>query len=222
MAPSTPANHDPALSHGAPAAPAQQPPAQGGGMPTNLSAADLSSMHLNGLDQNQIMNLLRSLPGVFTKVRGPFVSPCLVCRIPCWGGWCWVGGDGKRQKAGEGRWISDLYTRDERDGEHERVGESRGGRALVLALRAAEQRRVGRGAGEARGDDRCLTPSIVLDHEDERSRCDQRRQDLPGGNRGSYLFCRVEGRLLPCAFAPMVLGICGRPQRRQHRAHRRG
>ena len=78
MAPSTPANHDPALSHGAPAASAQQPPAQGGGMPTNLSPADISSMHLNGLDQNQIMNLLRSLPGVFTKVRSPFVSPCLV------------------------------------------------------------------------------------------------------------------------------------------------
>ncbi|KAF5329402.1 hypothetical protein D9619_008977 [Psilocybe cf. subviscida] len=67
MAPNSPPNHDPALSHGA-GAPAVPPPAPAqAGIPSNISAADLSGMHLNGLDQTQILNLLRQLPGVFNK-----------------------------------------------------------------------------------------------------------------------------------------------------------
>ncbi|KAF8900128.1 hypothetical protein CPB84DRAFT_1779378 [Gymnopilus junonius] len=71
MAPTTPATHDPALSHGASAAPAAQPapaPANLQNPPPNLGGAELNGMHLNGLDQNQIMNLLRSLPGMFGKI----------------------------------------------------------------------------------------------------------------------------------------------------------
>ncbi|KAF8970717.1 hypothetical protein BDZ97DRAFT_1790677 [Flammula alnicola] len=68
MPSTTPATHDPALSHAAPAAPASQPAQPGAGLPPNLTAADLNNMQLNGLDQTQIMNLLRSLPGVFTKL----------------------------------------------------------------------------------------------------------------------------------------------------------
>ncbi|KAF9559020.1 hypothetical protein CPC08DRAFT_666860 [Agrocybe pediades] len=71
MAPATPTTHDPALSHPTTTSPtpnATQPPA----VPAqSMTAADLSNMQLNGLDQNQIMNLLRSLPGmssVFTKL----------------------------------------------------------------------------------------------------------------------------------------------------------
>ncbi|KDR78307.1 hypothetical protein GALMADRAFT_245424 [Galerina marginata CBS 339.88] len=68
MAPSTtPGTHE-ALSHGAPAASASQQAQAPAGLPQNLSASDLSNMHLNGLDQTHIMNLIRSLPGVFGKL----------------------------------------------------------------------------------------------------------------------------------------------------------
>lgn len=71
MAPSTPATHDPALSHAASAAQASQPPQLPAGLSTNLSAADLSNLALSGgLDQAQIMTLLRTFP-VLAKV-----SPC--------------------------------------------------------------------------------------------------------------------------------------------------
>ncbi|KAF8154219.1 hypothetical protein B0H34DRAFT_720962 [Crassisporium funariophilum] len=68
MAPTAPANHDPNLSHPTTAATSSQPSQAPGGIPTNLTAADLSNMHLTGLDQNQIMNLLRSLPGIYNKL----------------------------------------------------------------------------------------------------------------------------------------------------------
>jgi bHLH factor len=62
MAPTTPANHDPALCHPAPAAPASQ---ASQALPQNITPGDLPALQL---DQQQIMNLLRSLPDVFTKV----------------------------------------------------------------------------------------------------------------------------------------------------------
>ncbi|KAF8797556.1 hypothetical protein BYT27DRAFT_7125264 [Phlegmacium glaucopus] len=62
MAPTTPANHDPALCHAAPATSASQ---SSQALPQNITPADIPALQL---DQNQIMNLLRSLPGVFTKV----------------------------------------------------------------------------------------------------------------------------------------------------------
>ncbi|KAF9484201.1 hypothetical protein BDN70DRAFT_903818 [Pholiota conissans] len=68
MAPAAPANHDPALSHAAPAAPATHPAPAGAGLPANMGGPEINGMQLNGLDQTQIMNLLRSLPGVFTKL----------------------------------------------------------------------------------------------------------------------------------------------------------
>ncbi|KAL0952629.1 hypothetical protein HGRIS_006877 [Hohenbuehelia grisea] len=58
MAPATPANHDPALS--APA-PVQPVPAAGGAAPVGVPG-------LGGLDQEQIMALLRNLPNVFNKL----------------------------------------------------------------------------------------------------------------------------------------------------------
>ncbi|PPQ83217.1 putative transcriptional regulator [Psilocybe cyanescens] len=67
MAP-TPTTHDPALSHGAPSAQGAQAPAN---PPPNITPADISGMQLNGLDQSQIMNLLRSLPGMFTGGKIP-------------------------------------------------------------------------------------------------------------------------------------------------------
>nr|A0A286LEZ9.1 RecName: Full=Psilocybin cluster transcription regulator [Psilocybe cyanescens]ASU62247.1 putative transcriptional regulator [Psilocybe cyanescens] len=68
MAPTTPATHDPALSHGAPPTQGSQAPANAA---PNLTPADISGMQLNGLDQSQIMNLLRSLPGMFTGAKIP-------------------------------------------------------------------------------------------------------------------------------------------------------
>ncbi len=68
MAPSTPATHDPALSHAASAAQAAQPAQLPAGLPTNLSTADLSNLALSGgLDQAQLMTLLRTFP-MLTKV----------------------------------------------------------------------------------------------------------------------------------------------------------
>jgi hypothetical protein len=62
MAPTTPANHDPALCHPAPATPTSQPSQT---IPQNITPGDIPGLQL---DQTQIMNLLRSLPSVFTKV----------------------------------------------------------------------------------------------------------------------------------------------------------
>jgi len=77
MAPTAPANHDPALSHAAPAAPSSQPSQA---LPQNITPGDIPGLQL---DQNQIMNLLRSLPGVFTKVSEIagfflFLLPCML------------------------------------------------------------------------------------------------------------------------------------------------
>jgi len=63
MASTTPANHDPALCHPAPATPASQPPQA---LSQNITPGDIPAQQL---DQTQIMNLLRSLPGVFTKLK---------------------------------------------------------------------------------------------------------------------------------------------------------
>ena len=63
MASTTPANHDPALCHPAPATPASQPPQT---LPQNITPTDIPAQQL---DQHQIMTLLRSLPGVFTKLK---------------------------------------------------------------------------------------------------------------------------------------------------------
>ncbi|KAJ3509900.1 hypothetical protein NLJ89_g4972 [Agrocybe chaxingu] len=68
MAPATSATHDPALSHAAPGAQASQPAQPPAGLPTNINATDIPQLALNGLDQNQILTLLRSLPGVFGKL----------------------------------------------------------------------------------------------------------------------------------------------------------
>lgn len=138
MAPSTPANHDPALSHGAPAQAAQQPPAQGGGMPPNLSAADLSSMHLNGLDQNQIMNLLRSLPGVFTKVRWSPVSYLVSHWVVRRGvRRCKGGGEREERRGGEGRSMV-IYIHVTNATESTSALGVTGGRAPVLVLRGCQ------------------------------------------------------------------------------------
>ena len=58
------------MSHTAPA-PASQPAQAPAGIPPNFSGADVSGLQLTGLDQTQIMNLLRSLPGVVFKVSVP-------------------------------------------------------------------------------------------------------------------------------------------------------
>ncbi|KAG6861810.1 hypothetical protein C0995_011691 [Termitomyces sp. Mi166 len=62
MAPTTPTIHDPALSHNPAAAVPQQPPQQ---QPPIMLPADLSS--LQGLGSEQLMTLLRNLPGVLGK-----------------------------------------------------------------------------------------------------------------------------------------------------------
>ncbi|KAG6897171.1 hypothetical protein C0993_007730 [Termitomyces sp. T159_Od127] len=63
MAPPTPAPHDPTMSHNPAAAVPQQPPQQQPGIP--MLPADLSS--LQGIGSEQLMNLLRNLPGVLGK-----------------------------------------------------------------------------------------------------------------------------------------------------------
>ncbi|KAF9450751.1 hypothetical protein P691DRAFT_809582 [Macrolepiota fuliginosa MF-IS2] len=68
MAPAQP-NHDPALAQpppNPPQIPASQP--QQSAAPAIPAPPDLPNVHLSGLDQNQIMSLLRHLPGVFGKV----------------------------------------------------------------------------------------------------------------------------------------------------------
>ncbi|KAJ7859070.1 hypothetical protein B0H14DRAFT_638784 [Mycena olivaceomarginata] len=63
-------NHDPTLSSA---------PAPAASAPMNLSSMDLAQLQANGmqaipgLDPTQLMNLLRHLPNVFTKVR-PFAD----------------------------------------------------------------------------------------------------------------------------------------------------
>jgi transcriptional regulator CBF1 len=65
MAPTAPANHDPALT---PASQSSQ------ALPQNIQPADIPGLQL---DQQQIMNLLRSLPGVFTKVSVIITFPSM-------------------------------------------------------------------------------------------------------------------------------------------------
>lgn len=77
MAPATSANHDPALTHPPPPGSIPQPSQAQGGVPASLSAADLSNVHLAGLNQSQILSLLQNLPGVFNKVH------CLLFFIDC-------------------------------------------------------------------------------------------------------------------------------------------
>ncbi|KAF8889108.1 hypothetical protein BD779DRAFT_1623361 [Infundibulicybe gibba] len=68
MAPSTQPTHDQTMAHPAPnTAPAQASAAPTGVAP-NMNSGDMSNVHLAGLDQNQILSLLRHLPGVFTKL----------------------------------------------------------------------------------------------------------------------------------------------------------
>ncbi|KXN83196.1 Centromere-binding protein 1 [Leucoagaricus sp. SymC.cos] len=67
MAPTNQPNHDPALAQ-PPPNPPQAPAAQPQVAPAIPPAPDLSNLHLPGIDQNQIMSLLRHLPGVFGKV----------------------------------------------------------------------------------------------------------------------------------------------------------
>ncbi|RDB23398.1 Transcriptional regulator CBF1 [Hypsizygus marmoreus] len=67
MAPAAPVNHDPALSHNAANAPTQQAPQLPPGIAQALLASDLGSSQFPNLDGNQIISLLRSLPG-FNKV----------------------------------------------------------------------------------------------------------------------------------------------------------
>jgi hypothetical protein len=62
MAPTTPANHDPA-----PATPVSQPSQA---LPPNITSADLP-----GFDQQQIMNLLRSLPQLALQYPAPTGIP---------------------------------------------------------------------------------------------------------------------------------------------------
>ena len=63
MAPAA-TNHDPALAHQAPNPSAATQPNQ-----TPNMQPELANVPLAGLDQQQIMNLLRHLPQVFNKVR---------------------------------------------------------------------------------------------------------------------------------------------------------
>ncbi|KAF9529124.1 hypothetical protein CPB83DRAFT_853272 [Crepidotus variabilis] len=67
MAPSAQATHDPALAHPNSAAQGSQPAQVPTGVPPNLSSSELSALALQGLDQNQIIHLLRNLP-VLTKL----------------------------------------------------------------------------------------------------------------------------------------------------------
>lgn len=69
MAPTNQPSHDPGLAQqppNPPQVPASQP--QAGVGPNIPAGPDLQNVHLSGLDQNQIMSLLRHLPGVFGKV----------------------------------------------------------------------------------------------------------------------------------------------------------
>lgn len=79
MAPTTQPTHDPGLAQPPPnpsQVQASQP--QAGVAPTIPAAPDLSNVHLSGLDQNQIMSLLRHLPNVFGKVSISFIYGLLV------------------------------------------------------------------------------------------------------------------------------------------------
>lgn len=63
MPPSAPANHDPALSHSSSTVPPSSSTAPGASL--NNTAAGDHPVQLAGLDQNQIMSILRHLPNVF-------------------------------------------------------------------------------------------------------------------------------------------------------------
>ena len=74
MAPTTPATHDSALAQPASNAAPQATSPLPTGIAGEISATDLAAIQNLALDQNQIMHLLRSLPGVFNKVRIYFPS----------------------------------------------------------------------------------------------------------------------------------------------------
>jgi hypothetical protein len=71
-------NHNPTLSSA---------PAPAASAPMNLSSMDLAQLQANGiqaipgLDPTQLMNLLRHLPNVFTKVR-PFADLIPISSAP--------------------------------------------------------------------------------------------------------------------------------------------
>lgn len=68
MAPTTPATHDSALAQPASNAAPQATSALPTGIAGEISASDLAAIQNLALDQNQIMHLLRSLPGVFKQI----------------------------------------------------------------------------------------------------------------------------------------------------------
>ncbi|KAF8628572.1 hypothetical protein AX17_005968 [Amanita inopinata Kibby_2008] len=68
MPPTATNNHDPALTHPAPNQTAPQPSQPSTGVPGSMQPAELTNVPLAGLDQTQIMNLLRHLPQVFNKL----------------------------------------------------------------------------------------------------------------------------------------------------------
>lgn len=61
MATAPPPNHDPALPH---VAPSQQPPAAGAQSATGVPGEVPSSVPMNGLGSEQVMALLKQLPGI--------------------------------------------------------------------------------------------------------------------------------------------------------------
>jgi hypothetical protein len=80
--PSAPANHDPALPHPLPGNSLSSAPQ---GAPSNIGDGDVSASQLGGLDSNQMMAILRHLPGVLNKVcmwntLNHASSPCIKSR----------------------------------------------------------------------------------------------------------------------------------------------
>lgn len=69
MAPTTPATHDSALAQPASNAASQATSPLPTSITGEISATDLAAIQSLALDQNQIMHLLRSLPGVFNKIN---------------------------------------------------------------------------------------------------------------------------------------------------------
>lgn len=68
MAPATPTSHDPVLSHTA--AQGSQSAQIPGGVFPNLTGAEIPNISLAGLEQSQILTLLRNIPAsVLNKVR---------------------------------------------------------------------------------------------------------------------------------------------------------
>lgn len=64
MPPAAPQNHDPALAHSIPVITSTSS-APAATLPNAMNQPDLANVQIPGLDQNQLMSLLRNLPGVF-------------------------------------------------------------------------------------------------------------------------------------------------------------